>query len=102
MKTKLTLSERTYQCSTCGLVLDRDLNAACNLAALAAQVDVAGSGPETVNGRGADRKTPPAGQVAVKRLPGTANGGSDRDRPTARRDYQPCAYQSALRDIPGA
>ena len=75
VKTKLTLSERTYQCSTCGLVLDRDLNAAYNLAALAARVDVAGSGPETVNGRGADRKTPPAGQVAVKRLPGTATAG---------------------------
>ena len=72
VKTKLTLSERTYHCSTCGLVLDRDLNAAYNLAALAARVAVAGSGPETVNGRGADRKTPPAGQVAVKRLPGTA------------------------------
>jgi putative transposase len=72
VKTKLTLSERTYHCSTCGLTLDRDLNAAYNLAALAARVDVAGSGPETLNGRGADRKTPPTGQVAVKRLPGTA------------------------------
>ncbi|MHB2027295.1 MAG: RNA-guided endonuclease InsQ/TnpB family protein [Acidimicrobiales bacterium] len=26
------LSERTYSCGTCGLVLDRDLNAAINLA----------------------------------------------------------------------
>ena len=36
VKTKLTLAERTYHCTVCGLVLDRDLNAARNLAALAA------------------------------------------------------------------
>lgn len=35
-KTKLALSERTYVCTACGLVLDRDHNAALNLAALAA------------------------------------------------------------------
>ncbi|MGH3686589.1 MAG: IS607 family element RNA-guided endonuclease TnpB [Pseudonocardiaceae bacterium] len=35
-KAKLALSERTYVCLTCGLVLDRDVNAARNLAALAA------------------------------------------------------------------
>jgi len=34
VKAKLRLSERTYQCERCGLVLDRDLNAARNLAAL--------------------------------------------------------------------
>ena len=37
-KTKLALSERTYVCMTCGIVLDRDVNAALNLAALAAPV----------------------------------------------------------------
>jgi putative transposase len=31
----LTLSDRTFQCQQCGLVLDRDLNAAINLAKLA-------------------------------------------------------------------
>ena len=36
VKTKLALCERTYECANCGLVLDRDLNAARNLAALAA------------------------------------------------------------------
>jgi putative transposase len=35
-KAKLMLSERTYVCTACGLILDRDHNAARNLAALAA------------------------------------------------------------------
>jgi putative transposase len=35
-KAKLALSERTYVCVACGLILDRDHNAALNLAALAA------------------------------------------------------------------
>ena len=42
----LPLNVRTYRCA-CGLALDRDINAARNLANL-----VAGSSPETVNGRG--------------------------------------------------
>jgi putative transposase len=33
VKPKLTLAERTYTCEGCGLVEDRDLNAAANLAA---------------------------------------------------------------------
>lgn len=36
-KAKLPLSERTFVCLACGTVLDRDENAARNLAALAAQ-----------------------------------------------------------------
>ena len=68
VKAKLALSERTYCCTACGLVLDRDVNAAVNLAKLA------GSGPDS-NGRGADRKTPSGVQVAMKRQPGTANAG---------------------------
>jgi len=74
VKAKLALSERTYVCTSCGLVLDRDVNAARNLAAIGETV-VAGSGPETLNGRGADRKTGLARQVAVKRQPGTASAG---------------------------
>jgi putative transposase len=36
VRAKLALSERRYVCTACGLVLDRDHNAALNLAALAA------------------------------------------------------------------
>ncbi|TDO58102.1 IS605 OrfB family transposase [Kribbella sp. VKM Ac-2571] len=67
VKAKLLLSERDYRCESCGLVMDRDENAARNLAALA----VAVSGAETLNGRGADQKTRTTGQVAVKRPPGS-------------------------------
>ena len=74
VKAKLLLSERTYLCTACGLVLDRDVNAARNLAGYGDRL-VAGSGPETLNGRGADRKTTPGSQVAVKRQPGTAQAG---------------------------
>ncbi|GGP10674.1 IS607 family element transposase accessory protein TnpB [Nonomuraea glycinis] len=60
VKTKLPLRIRTYVCEGCGLSMDRDENAARNLASLVKHT-VAGSGPETRNGRGADRKTPPGG-----------------------------------------
>jgi putative transposase len=59
VKPKLSLRVRTYVCEHCGLVLDRDTNAALNLAALVKR-HVAGSGPETRNGRGADRETAPS------------------------------------------
>ncbi|MGV9806843.1 IS607 family element RNA-guided endonuclease TnpB [Micromonospora chersina] len=73
VKAKLALSERTYQCQACGLIMDRDRNAALNLAALAAQFDTAGSGP--VAACGADQKTRQRGQAAMKREPGTAPAG---------------------------
>jgi putative transposase len=60
-KPSLPLTERTYRCTNpdCGLVLDRDLNAAVNLARYG--VSSAGSGPGDVNdGRGADREPDPA------------------------------------------
>ena len=49
VKTKLSLAERTYSCDSCGLVIDRDLNAAINIM-------VAGSAPETLNAHGGTRR----------------------------------------------
>jgi putative transposase len=69
VKAKLTLTERTFTCEACGLQLDRDLNAARNLATLTQYV--AQSGWETQNARGADRRPQRAGQVAMKRAVGT-------------------------------
>jgi len=71
VKAKLTLAERTFRCEACGLRMDRDLNAARNLAKLVQHV--AQSGWETPNARGADRKPQRAGQVAVKREAGTGS-----------------------------
>lgn len=46
VKPKLRLSERTYQCDECGLVIDRDLNAAINIARLAGTTSPADAGDE--------------------------------------------------------
>jgi transposase len=71
VKAKLALAERNFTCEACGLVIDRDLNAARNLAKLVHSV--AQSGWETQTARGADRKPQPAGQVAMKREAGTGS-----------------------------
>jgi len=71
VKAKLTLAERTFTCEACELVLDRDLNAARNLANLVQSV--AQSGWETRNARGADRRPQLAGQVAMKREAGSGS-----------------------------
>jgi len=87
VKAKLLLAERAFCCETCGLWVDRDLNAARNLARLVQSV--AQSGWETRNARGADRKPQPAGQVAVKREAGASRrlgktGTVGAQAPTAR------------------
>jgi IS605 OrfB family transposase len=88
VKAKLPLRVRTFTCDACGMVLDRDLNAARNLALLVDRESgtaVAGyPQPQGWNGRGADRKTPLAGPVAVKRPPHQGTVG--RQRPTADRE----------------
>jgi putative transposase len=49
VKQALPLGVRVFACAACGSVLDRDLNAARNLAALAHEgAPVAGSSPKTV------------------------------------------------------
>jgi putative transposase len=69
VKTKLPLHIRVYHCDRCGLVLDRDVNAAINLLKLAA------SGAERVNACGAAVRPGPAGHAAVKQEPGTQKRG---------------------------
>jgi putative transposase len=69
VKAKLTLSERTYVCTACGLMTDRDVNAARNLLALAA------SGAERINACGGTARPRPARHVPVKQEPGTVHAG---------------------------
>jgi putative transposase len=83
VKAKLSLSERVFTCQACGLSLDRDENAARNLAQLAlavAQVQggssalfVAATGAETLNARGA---TDPEAPGPDGRPPRTAKAPS--------------------------
>jgi putative transposase len=69
VKTKLCLSERVYRCQTCGLILDRDLNAARNLAKLARRETSSPSCGATQNEpAGNPRKT------RTTRAAGTATG----------------------------
>ncbi|MEU5405575.1 RNA-guided endonuclease TnpB family protein [Nocardia asteroides] len=82
-KPNLPLAERTYSCEHCGLSIDRDRNAAVNLARLGGTG--IGSRPTADHrvgeGRGATRKTGPAqtgtaaGAEASTRHDGTDNGG---------------------------
>jgi len=69
VKAKLSLTERVYRCEGCGLVIDRDVNAARNLLMLA------GSGPESQNAGGAEVRPSPAGHTAMKQEPGAAEAG---------------------------
>jgi putative transposase len=71
VKAKLPRPARVFHCEACGLRIDRDLNAACNLAALVNEV-VAGSGPETGNARGGDGRPGLAGQASLKWEPRTS------------------------------
>jgi putative transposase len=60
----LTLSDRTFHCEQCGLVLDRDLNAAINLEKLA------DSSPDSLNACGAassGTRSKPRVQLAAKK-----------------------------------
>jgi putative transposase len=48
-KADLTLAERIFRCCACGLVIDRDENAARNLAPLALKVQVSDNGTGKAN-----------------------------------------------------
>jgi transposase len=60
VKAKLHLSERTYECDGCGLEIDRDLNAAVNLARYAQRETDPSTGIVT---GGANRTPPPQGDA---------------------------------------
>ncbi|MGW1803012.1 IS607 family element RNA-guided endonuclease TnpB, partial [Streptomyces sp. NPDC001984] len=92
VKAKLPLHVRTYACDACGLVLDRDDNAARNLAALAAActtgTGVAGDQDalKVSKPRGADQKTR-ATRRSRKATAGRAGGATlPRQRRTEARD----------------
>ena len=81
VKAKLSLSERTYRCDSCGLTMDRDLNAAINIM-------VAGSAPETLNAHGETvKRNSPSGcatldsvkcEPSVRRTGAVSLGAGDR------------------------
>ena len=97
VKAKLGLSERVFTCETCGLVIDRDLNAAINLAVMAyehAQANghdqcyVARTERETPNARrGQVRPTIHGGRSPLKREGST--------EPPRRREAPALALQSS-------
>ena len=57
MRAKLTLAQREFVCENCGTRLDRDLNAARNLAALADQAVLGELRPDVKRPDGNPRKT---------------------------------------------
>lgn len=68
VKAKLSLTERTYDCNTCGVSVDRDVNAATNLAQLGETtcvVEQSPAGTTSVAGRGGPRKTKTSMLVAA-------------------------------------
>jgi putative transposase len=64
-KAKLALSDRVFECSKCGISLDRDVNAARNIRDEGIRLltngasTVAGHQPETLNAGSRDRETKP-------------------------------------------
>ncbi|WGD41111.1 IS607 family element RNA-guided endonuclease TnpB [Streptomyces cathayae] len=93
VKAKLPLHVRSYECDACGLVIDRDDNAALNLAALATAC-VTGTGvagdqdtaPAVSKPRGADQKTR-ATRTRRETVTGRAGGATlPQQRQTEARD----------------
>ena len=70
VKAKLALAERIYRCDVCGLVTDRDVNAARNLLSLAA------SGAERRNAGGGTVRPRPARHDPPNPEPGTPLGSA--------------------------
>lgn len=83
VKSKLSLGERVFRCDECGYELDRDLNAARNLAALVSAASCAG----TIN--------MPAGNCV---RPDSFGSGSATGRPETAVAGQPCRGNPAGQD----
>lgn len=82
VKTKLSLSERTFTCEACGTVIDRDLNAARNLADQVRTLFPEWQG-EVKRGRGGDVRPTAwanAGEASTRRPPSGGTGTSQRKR----------------------
>lgn len=60
VKDEMPLAVRTYECGRCGLILDRDWNAALNLVAV--------SSTETLNAGGDSASTPPLGTARAESM----------------------------------
>lgn len=75
-KPSLTLSERTFKCEACGVVLDRDVNAAINLLNLASSTaSGAGTGPgEGTHACGARVRPANGRRQALNQEPGIPDG----------------------------
>jgi putative transposase len=71
VKAKLALSQRVFDCEVCGLAIDRDLNAAVNLARLVASDDCRREWTGDLNARGGNVSPGLAGLTPVKREAGT-------------------------------
>ena len=69
VKSKLDLSERTYRCDSCGARLDRDLNAARNLAQLATNSTLSFAESDAC---GEDVRPASCGQTSVKQEPNSS------------------------------
>ena len=76
VKAKLHLSERIYECDSCGLTIDRDLNAAVNLARYAQRKTDPSTGVVT---GGADRKPSSHGDAGGNETRTRAAVGDDAD-----------------------
>jgi putative transposase len=92
VKAKLRLSERTYRCGSCGLVIDRDLNAARNLAALAEGASSPSRGATVNEPSGNPGKASPGG----RRVPPREDHPSTGEWPAPAPQGADCLTSSKL------
>jgi Holliday junction resolvasome RuvABC endonuclease subunit len=88
VKKTLLLSERTYRCDVCGLILDRDTNAAINLMNLAVSFTVAACGDASTGVEKSTRQVSMKQEVNAK----AAWSGLGKFYRTAGLDVTCCGY----------